>query len=350
MNDAAPNPHAPPGAHGSRRARGPVSRGLIAGIVAATAVAIWFLVIDGISGQPFRTPAFLARVVLGIDDLAMTAGPLALYTLLHYAAFMAVGVALAGLVEQLGMVPEILLGLVIGFLLFDLLFYGGIWLTGVNVVDYLGWPAALVGNAIAGVALVSTLYMLGPGHHASWGEILREHQVVREGLVVGLIGAVAVMAWFLAVDLVAGRLLFTPAALGSVLFQGATSVAEVQVDAVTILAYTGLHLAAFLLTGLIAAGVVGFAEDLHAYVLLGAVLLFVTFETFFIGLLTIVAQWLLEIIPWWSIALANLLAAAVMGAFLYRRHPKLVAALNDQELEQNVERSERPVPPATPSV
>lgn len=317
-------------------ARGPVTRGLIAGVVGATALALWFLIIDGLTGEPFRTPSFLARLLLGGDAVELAAGQIAIYTLVHYAAFVAVGVAVSWLRERVEFVPGLLLGAVLGFLLFDLLFYGSVWLTGVNVVDYLGWPEVLAGNVIAGISIMIAINILSPST-VRWRDTLARHATVREGLVVGLIGAGAVAVWFLAMDGVAGRILFTPAALGSAIFHGATGIAEVRLDATTILGYTGLHIAAFLVTGLVAAAIVAFAEDRHPYVLLGAVLLFVTFETFFIGLLTILAQWLLEVIPWWSIAVANLVAAVAMGYYLWQRHPSLAAALGDPELERHVE-------------
>lgn len=317
---------------------GTVGRGAIAGAGAATVVALWFLLVDGVGGQLFRTPAFLARVVIGLEP-APTGAPLSApqvagYTLLHYGVFLAVGIGVAWILARVRPFPAVLLGAVLGFLLFDLLFYGGVWFTGVDVVAYLGWPEVLVGNVLAGISLVGVLAFLDPRTSGSWGRALAEHHTVREGLVAGLIGATTVAVWFLVIDLVGGRILLTPGALGSVLFHGASSAADVRLDAVTILAYTGVHLAAFFVTGLVAAAILAVAEDRHPYVLLGAVLLFVTFETFFIGVVTIVAQWLLEIIPWWSIAVANLAAAAAMGTYLGKRHPALIAALGEVEIER----------------
>jgi hypothetical protein len=321
--------------------------------VGATVLALWFLVIDGVQGEPFHTPAFLAQVVLGSDLASLEGVQILIYTILHYAVFVAVGVAVAALLHRLSIVPGILLGAVLGFLLFDLLFYGGVWLTGVDVVGYLGWPAVLAGNILAGTTLVGTVSLLGPEPDVSWRDALARQPTIREGLVVGLIGAVAVALWFLLIDVVAGRILFTPAALGSILFHGATGLGDVRLDAVTILAYTGLHVGAFLATGLLAAAIVAYAESGHEYVLLGAVLLFVSFEAFFIGLLAIVAQWLLAVIPWWSIAVGNLIAAAAMGYYLWRRHPAMAAALGEVELERRVEDdggARRGGPPVSPGV
>jgi hypothetical protein len=72
------------------------------------------------------------------------------------------------------------------------------------------------------------------------------------------------------------------------------------------------------------------------------VLLFVAFETFFIGVLTLLASWLLELIPWWSIAVANVLAAGAMVAYLWRTHPVLAAAVSDPDLERDVEQAAEP--------
>lgn len=336
------------GAADGSHARAPLARGAIAGVAGATVLALWFLVVDTLEGRPLYTPAFLARVLLGADA-GPALGPIALYTVVHYAAFVVVGMGVARLRARAVVVPTLLLGATLGFLLFDVMFYGSIWLTGVDVVADIGWPEVLAGNALAGVGLVGVVNALSPGPTTSWAGTLVRHETVREGLVAGLIGAGAVAAWFLILDGLAGRLLFTPAALGSVLFHGASSTAGVDVSAVTVLAYTGLHVGAFVVVGLVAAGIAAFAEDRHAYVLLGAILLVVTFETFFVGVLTIVAQWLLEVIAWWSIAVANLVAGAAMGLYLWRRHPGLARALGELELERDVE-ADRAPEPATPPV
>lgn len=311
-----------------------VIRGIIAGFVGATALALWFLVVDGLSGRPFHTPAFLAAVITGRETVDFGLALIALYTALHYAAFLVVGIGSAWVTEKLETVPGVLLGVVLGFLMFDLVFYGSLWVTGVNVVNALGWPEVLAGNIVSGMMLMGALNILGPQRNVSWRVILEEHRILREGLFAGAIGATAVAVWFLVIDLAAGRIFFTPAAMGSVLFHGARSAAEVQMDALTIVGYTLLHVTAFGVVGLIAAALVTEAEEYAAPVILGAIMLFVTFETFFIGLLAIVAQWLLGIIPWWSIAVGNLIAAATMGWYLWHEHPALQKAWLDHELEE----------------
>lgn len=326
-----------------KRPKSLAGQGLWSGFIAATAVAAWFLIIDIAAGQPFHTPAFLYAVMTGSDIVELSFAGIALYTLAHYASFFALGLLVAWLVDKFEPIPDLLLGAVVGFLLFDLLFYGSLWATGVNVVYAIGWPEVLAGNIIAGIALAETLSFFGATHTIGWSQLLDEHKIVKEGLIAGMIGAGAVALWFLVIDAVAGRLLFTPAALGSVVFHGARSVDAVQISMLTVLGYTAFHLVAFFATGLVFAALATEAEEWEAPVVFGAVLLFVTFEAFFIGIMAIIAQWLFAVIPWWSIFLGNLIAAVSMGYYLWRHHPKIAIEFQDHPLEEDMVRDDEPI-------
>ncbi|HEX7117733.1 MAG TPA: hypothetical protein VF212_03045 [Longimicrobiales bacterium] len=299
-----------------------VARGLMAGFLAATTLAAWFLVIDLIEGRPLYTPAFVASALMGRETVEIGLGIILAYTALHYAAFLLIGMGVAWLMSKLETVPSFLLGLVLGFLLFDLIFYAGVVITGVNVVESLGWPAVLAGNLLAGIVLMGYLHLAGAAPRVSWWEVLGEHRILREGMVAGLLGAIVVALWFLIFDAVAGRVFFTPAALGSALLFGARSAAEVQVTAATVLLYTIIHVGAFLVIGLVAAALALAAEE-QPPILLGMILIFAAFEALFIGMLAIFATWILGTLGWWNIAVGNLLAALAIGAYLWGEHPAL---------------------------
>ncbi len=301
-------------------------RGLLAGALGALAMAVWFLVVDAAQGVPFRTPALLAASLVGVDDFATRPGLIALYTVIHFAAFMVVGVLATWILAKMEVAPSILLGLVLGFILFDLVFYGSVYVTGLDVVEALGWVEVLTGNLLAGVTIMGTLHFTGVTRGVTWWEALAQHEIVREGAVAGLVGAVAVAVWFLVLDLVQGRPLFTPGALGSALFLGATDLAMVEVTFWTVVGYTLVHLAVFAAVGLVAAVIVWEAENTPP-LLLGVMLLFVVFEALFLGLLAIVAEFLLGPLAWWSIAVGNLVAVLAMGYYLWRKHPKPREAL-----------------------
>ena len=158
----------------------------------------------------------------------------------------------------------------------------------------------------------------------------KARSALSEGLVAGLIGAAAVAGWYLVLDLFYGRLLFTPAALGSAFFLGADDPASVQVGVGTVLGYTVLHLALFAVAGIIFAALVRQA-DAHPGWIVGLVVLFVTFETMAIGLIFLLAAWLVEVLQWWTITVANLIAAGAMGAYLWKRHPAISRGLDERE-------------------
>ena len=296
--------------------------GAIAGLVGATILAAWFLIIDLVRASPFATPAFVARTLLGAPDMEPTLTLLAMYTALHFSVFVVVGAVVAWAFERSHLHAYVVLGLVLGFLLFDLIFYAGVLITGVNVVRELGWPQVLAGNLFAGLALVGYLNVTGPDEPVRLRDVLRQHRTIREGLVAGIAGAVAVMAWFLALDLIQSRLMFTPGALGSAIFFGARGELEVVVAVETVLGYTGVHIAAFMLAGLLASALTEAARR-EPPLLLGLVLFFVTLEVLFIGLIAIMASWLLDALSWWTIVAGNLIAAAVMGGYLLYEHPEL---------------------------
>jgi hypothetical protein len=153
---------------------------------------------------------------------------------------------------------------------------------------------------------------------------------IGEGLLAGLIGAAVVALWFLVLDVVIGRLLFTPAALGSALFHGAEAAAAVRITPGTVLGYTVVHVAAFLLVGVVFTALVAQAER-QTSLLMGVVLLFVVTLTLVVGLMAILASWVLAALTWWAISIGNLLAAGAMVAFLWKRHPALARRLPEAE-------------------
>lgn len=322
-----------PGQPQRRLVSGLLARGAVAGIVAASVMAFWFLVVDSSQGQPFRTPNFLAGTLLGVDGLRMGFGPIVLYSAIHYTTWVAVGLAAARVLQEIETASPILLGLVLGFLLFDIVFYGGVAVAGVNVVQQLGWPEVLTGNLLAGMSLMAILHWSGETRKVTWWEAVGENKVVREGIVCGLIGAGVVAVWFFLFDLLRGRPFFTPGALGSALFLGSSSVETVTVNAGTVIGYSIMHVLAFCVTGFLAAAIVTAADETPPLIL-GAVMFFAAFEAFFMGLLAMVAEFLLGALAWWTIAVGNILAAVVMGWYLWMHHPKLRAALAMDPLDR----------------
>ena len=309
------------------------SPGALAGVLGAVAMALWFLAIDASRGEPFRTPAFLEAAILGRDAVSMAPGNILLYSVIHLAVFALAGVAVAWLLGRIRAVPNLLAGLIVGFVMYEVVFYASVSVTGVDIVGSLGWPEVLTGNLIAGVTLVGYLHMMGATPEVHWWSIIRRQHILMEGVVAGLIGAAIVAVWFMIFDAVAGRPFFTPSALGSALFLGVTDLNAVSVHMGAVVGYSAVHLGAFAVMGVVASAVLTQAEEVPP-LLLGAVLLFVAFEAAFMGFIAIGAEFLLGPLAWTSIAFANVLAAGGMGYYLWRKHPKLRAAFAANPLDR----------------
>lgn len=151
-------------------------------------------------------------------------------------------------------------------------------------------------------------------------------RVVREGVTAGLIGAGSVAAWFLMVDVIAGRPLYTPAVLGSAAFQGLRDPETVVIGFDSVGAYTATHIFLFILVGLIAAAMASEAKKSPEVLWLLAEF-FIVFEIGFYAVVGIVFAPLLAALAWVNVAAGNLLAALAMGYYLWRAHPELRAHL-----------------------
>lgn len=154
-------------------------------------------------------------------------------------------------------------------------------------------------------------------------------RVYTEGIIAGLLGAASIAVWFLIVDTINGRPLYTPSVLGTalsnVLFPGAAgpdNAAAGSISVEMVFLFTWVHGLVFAAIGGIAARLLAFAEH-TANVAFGIVLLFVVFEFGFIAVTTIAAQQVLSSLAWPAVLVGNMLAAAVMGAYFWRRHPNL---------------------------
>ncbi len=147
-------------------------------------------------------------------------------------------------------------------------------------------------------------------------------RIMREGFVAGLIGAGGVALWFLIIDTIDGRPLFTPAVLGSAVFWGLRDATAVDIAFPTVIGYTMLHVLAFCFIGTIAA-VLAALVDAFPPTLFLAFVFFAIFEFGFYIALATLAQPLLGALAWWNVMIGNLLAAVGMGYYLWRVHPHI---------------------------
>ncbi len=126
-------------------------------------------------------------------------------------------------------------------------------------------------------------------------------------------------------DTIQGRPLYTPTVLGTALFHrgaGLTAPGHPPISIELTIVYTWVHGLVFCVIGGIAAKLLALAEK-NPDLGFGVILLAVVFEFGFLAVAMFYGEVLLQRLAWHSILLGNLLAAAAMAAYFWRRHPQL---------------------------
>ena len=153
-------------------------------------------------------------------------------------------------------------------------------------------------------------------------------RVYQDGIIAGVLAAGAVALWFLLFDTARGRPLYTPSVLGTALFGRGASLAPLEASPISVemvLMFTWVHGMVFAALGGVAARLLAVAER-SPHVGFGIILLFVIFEACFTVAAFLIAAPVIHALTWPAVLVANLLAAAVMGGYLWWRHPSLQVA------------------------
>ena len=150
-------------------------------------------------------------------------------------------------------------------------------------------------------------------------------RLYQEGIVAGILGAATVAVWFLIVDTMNGRPLYTPTVLGTALFHRGAELAALHTLPASlemVLMFTWVHGLAFAAIGGLASRLLGMAER-NPSIGFGVLLLFVVFEAGFTVAVMVFAAPVLRALTWPTVLVANVLAAIVMGGYFRLRHPTL---------------------------
>lgn len=169
-----------------------------------------------------------------------------------------------------------------------------------------------------------------------------------EGVIAGIVGAATIAIWFLIVDTINGRPLYTPTVLATALFKSGEGPASAEtktawqeervkalsggeesgspesqgIDFVTLVIFTALHGLAFIIIGVIVSRLLAVAA-IHQYIGLGVLVLFAVLEFGFLVANMAFVDRELRALAWQSVLIGNLLATAAMIGYFQRRHPSL---------------------------
>ena len=189
--------------------------GAVGGIVAGIVVVAWFFIMDVIAGEPFATPARLSSEVLREDFSRPWPRLIALYTVLHFGVFVAMGVVTTWMLYALDLRPGVVVGALFGVFVLNAVHYLGLLVTGTNLLTVVPVMQVTIANLFGGVLMM--LYLGRVGWGSGGVEASGRVGMVAHGLTTGVVGAATVAMWFLFMDMLAGSPLRTPATLGSAL-------------------------------------------------------------------------------------------------------------------------------------
>lgn len=160
---ALPMSAAPPG-HSTMR------EGLTVGVIGATSVAAWFLIIDLLGGRPFYTPSTLGFSVFTLfnTEPTSTLASVLSYTVVHYALFTALGLVLVAAIHRAHAHPSILALLLMLFVCFQLAFLGIVAIMAESRLGQFAWYQVGAANLIATVLMGTYLFRT----HRQLGRIL----------------------------------------------------------------------------------------------------------------------------------------------------------------------------------
>jgi hypothetical protein len=241
-----------------------------------------------------------------------------------------VGLIAAALVAAAERERAMVLALLIFFAAFEVFFLALVAFWALPVLGVLAWWEILAGNLVASAAMLYYFHRRHPELARSliggWVD------VVREGIVAGLFGGAVVAVWFLLYDAVRLRPLHTPALLGAAILQGLRDPALLIPRLDVVVGYSVFHFAAFGLFG-IAVATCLYAAEREPRILLGLFILFLCFQVFFFGFLQALDVHLAGALPWWNVAIGNLLASVAMVTYFFLSHRSLGARLLERWTE-----------------
>ncbi len=144
-----------------------VGDGVFAGLIGASAVALWFLVVDALLRELLFTPSLVASAVLlgqpATPDHAVDLSMVAAFTVVHCILFVLFGIAASWLVDQFQHTPDlplisiaIFIGLEGGFVTATKLFVP-------DVAQVVGHGFIVAGNVFAAVGMA--IYLRGWQRH-----------------------------------------------------------------------------------------------------------------------------------------------------------------------------------------
>jgi hypothetical protein len=134
--------------------------GIVAGVLAAVTVAVWFFILDTLQGRPFYTPTVLGTALFGrgtglasLETIPPSLEMVLMFTWVHGLAFAAIGGIVSRLLGMVERHPGVGFGIVLLFVILEFGFTVAAMIFAAPILKVLTWPAVLVANLLAAAAM-----------------------------------------------------------------------------------------------------------------------------------------------------------------------------------------------------
>jgi len=144
-------------------------QGIIAGAIGAATIAVWFFIIDVFNGRPFYTPSVLGTALFGRGtglnqpQVSPISFEMVLsYTWVHGLVFCIIGGIASKLLALAEHNVNLGFGILLLFVVFEFGFVGVGFIFAESILHALAWPAVLVGNLLAALAMTAYFWRHHP--------------------------------------------------------------------------------------------------------------------------------------------------------------------------------------------
>jgi hypothetical protein len=133
--------------------------GIVAGVLGAGVIALWFFVLDLVNGRPLYTPTVLGTALFHrgglstFETLPASMEMVLMFTWVHGLAFAAIGGLVSRLLAAAERHPNLGFGILLLFVIFEAGFTVAAMLFAAPILKALTWPAILVANLLAAAAM-----------------------------------------------------------------------------------------------------------------------------------------------------------------------------------------------------
>jgi hypothetical protein len=136
------------------------AEGITAGVLAAAAVALWFLLVDSVNGRPFFTPTVLGTALFrggaGLDSpetLPISFEMVTVFTWIHLLVFAVIGGVVARLLAVAEIAPNAGFGILLLFVVFEFGFIAVSMTVADRLLHTLGAASVFIGNLLAAAVM-----------------------------------------------------------------------------------------------------------------------------------------------------------------------------------------------------